>query len=47
MEDKNIGKAPEASQPDEALKEALPDEALETTAGGCRPMPKYPPKGLA
>ena len=36
MEDKNIGKAP-----------SLPDEALETAAGGCKPTPKYPPKGLA
>lgn len=45
MEDKNIGKAP--SLPDEARRDALSDEALETAAGDCKPTPKYPPKGLA
>lgn len=47
MEDKNTGKAPEASLPDKALKEALTDQDLEGAAGGYKPMPKHPPKGLA
>lgn len=48
MEDKNIEKTPEGSPAEEKRGgETLPDEALETAAGGCKPMPKYPPQGIA
>ena len=38
---------PRKETPERPEAEPLPDQALGAAAGGCKPMPKYPPKGLA
>lgn len=45
--DENEKKHPSEQEEGEMSSRLLPDQDLEGAAGGYKPMPKHPPKGLA
>lgn len=47
MREETSREDPRKETPERPEAEPLPDRDLETAAGGYKPMPKYPPQGLA